>query len=89
MVKRVSRVHSFSAGQKRGKTKRGFWGFFVLNYNRVAMITALWILSALAHNLIFAFYRIEEPILFALSVGVIPLYLVVAIIYTLNFCKKR
>ncbi len=88
MVKRVSRVHSFSAGQKRG-TKRGFWKYFVLNYNKVAMIIALWILSALAHNLIFAFYRIEEPILFALSVGVIPLYLVVAIIYTLNFCKRR
>ncbi len=89
MVQRVSRVHSFSAGRKKGKTKHSFWKYFILDYNRVSMVVALWILSVLAHKLIFAFYMIEEPVFFALSVILIPLYFVVAIIYTLNFCRKR
>ncbi|MBI2042833.1 hypothetical protein HYT25_00400 [Candidatus Pacearchaeota archaeon] len=78
--RRTKRIH---------KRKNHLDRFFLLNWKKSILIVALWILSIFIHTTIFNFYMIQEPISFMISILVIPSYLIVSIIYTLDFHRRR
>ena len=60
-----------------------------LTWKKVLLIAGAWVLSVLAHNLVYALFREsfgpggDEPVFFVLAVIVIPLYVVIAFFYTI------
>jgi len=73
----------------RRKSKSSFGKFFLLDEERAIGVIVLWIFAAVSHSAIFGFYSINEPFFFALSIFVIPAYLISSIIYTLILCKHK
>ena len=68
---------------------RNLGKYFLLDWKKSLGIVALWIFSVIAHNAIYGFFMIEEAFFFTLAFPLIPLYLIIAIIYTLDFYRKR
>lgn len=63
--------------------------YFLLNWKRVLIVAGAWVLAVLLHNAVYAlffdyFQRTggDEPFFFILAVIVIPLYFIVALVYT-------
>lgn len=63
--------------------------FLYLNWRKIAVVVGLWFACVLLHNLIYGLFREfygpngDEAFFFILAIIVIPIYSVVAIVYTL------
>jgi uncharacterized membrane protein YhdT len=60
-----------------------------LNLRRLALIAVIWIVFVVLHNIISGLLNIEEPVFFTIAVIVIPVYLIISLIYTAFFKKKK
>jgi hypothetical protein len=64
--------------------------FLRLTWTKVLLIIAAWVLCVVTHNAIYALFREyfgpngDEPFFFLLAVVVIPLYVGVAVLYTVT-----
>lgn len=56
---------------------------FLLNWKRFLFILALAVISIILHNVISALIGVEEAFFFILVIFVLPIYIVIAIVYTL------
>jgi len=71
--------------------------YLLLNWKRVLIIIIAWVVAVILHNLTYAlFYEYfsktggDEPVFFIIAVIIIPLYFIIAIIYTIiNKIKKK
>jgi hypothetical protein len=57
--------------------------FFMLSWKKVLLLIILWFASVILHNLIYAFFHMEEAVFFLLAIIVIPLYFLISLIYSL------
>jgi len=57
--------------------------YFLLNLKKVAIIIIAWILAVIAHNAFYAIFNIEDALFFIIAVFIIPIYAIIAIIYTI------
>jgi len=63
--------------------------YLLLNWKRILLIIGAWVLAVILHNLIYGLFQSyfasggDEPFFFILAVIVIPLYAVVALVYTI------
>ena len=78
-------------GSKKSDAKKStiFEKLFLLNWKRDLEVILLWVFSVAFHSAIFRIYMVEETFFFIMAVFAIPAYLVVAIIYTLDFHRRR
>ena len=60
-----------------------------LNLRRLAFIAVIWMICVVLHNIISGLLNIEEPVFFILAVIVIPIYLIISLIYSAFFKKKK
>jgi len=70
-------------GKKRGKKKKVKGDLFLLNWRKFGLIMIAWIVVVAVHNFGSALIGFEEPVFFIIAVIVIPVYFVVAVVYTL------
>jgi hypothetical protein len=66
-----------------------FEKLFLLDLKKDVAIIVLWVFSVFAHNAISALFYYEEAVFLTLAVIAIPIYVLVAIIYTFIFHRKR
>jgi len=57
--------------------------YFKLNLKKLFIILGAWIASVVLHNLVSAFFGIEDAFFFIIAIFVIPIYLIISIIYTI------
>ncbi|MCD6302253.1 MAG: hypothetical protein J7M15_01865 [Anaerolineae bacterium] len=64
--------------------------YLLLNWKRILLIIGAWVLAVILHNLIYGLFQSyfdvsggDEPFFFILAVIVIPLYALVALVYTI------
>lgn len=90
MKRKVKRKTSrkISKGTKFRRTKH-LDAFFLLNWKKSISIIGLWVLSVVAHNMVYGLSGFEEPVFFLIAVLVIPAYLIASIIYTLDFHRRK
>ena len=71
--------------------------WFLLSWRKTLVILSAWVLCVVLHNLVYAIFRSywgpkgEEPFFFLLAVVVIPLYTLIAVVYTVQrkFAKDQ
>ena len=64
--------------------------YLLLSWRKLWILVVGGFISIMLHNLIYAIFNFEEPVFFLLVVVVLPLYLLLAGIYSLvNFSKKK
>lgn len=73
--------------KKTKKTK--FERYFLLDLKKIGLIILSWVLAVVLHNVVSGVLGVEEALFFIIAVLVIPVYLVVAIIYTLYRGVKK
>ena len=56
---------------------------FLLNWKKTFLMMALWFVFVILHNLIYAVFKAEEAFFFILAIFVLPLYFIIALIYTI------
>jgi hypothetical protein len=62
--------------------------WFLLTWRKILLVLAAWVACVVLHNLVYALFRRyfgakgDEPFFFLLAVVVIPLYVLVALVYT-------
>ena len=63
--------------------------FFLLSWKKVGLLVVIFFASVILHNLVSALIGIEEAFFFIIAVFIIPLYTLVAILFSLvNLVKK-
>jgi len=69
---------------------------FLLSWKKTGIALIVWVVAVVIHNMIYAFFvgvlgiEFEEPVFFLFAMGVIPVYFIVSIIYTIiKKLKKR
>ncbi len=75
--------------QNKSKRNQRSKGFFILHLKKSLLITLIWMLSIIFHHLIELIFNIQEKVLLFISVYLIPLYLFIAVIYTLVHHKRK
>jgi len=63
--------------------------YLLLNWKRIVMIIAAWIIAVILHNAFYAIFNIEEAIFFIIAVFIIPIYAIISIIYTIIYLIKN
>jgi len=70
--------------------------YLLLNWKKILIIIIAWVLAVILHNLIYAlFYDFfnstggDEPVFFIIAVFIIPLYFIIAILYTISHKLKK
>jgi len=63
--------------------------YHLLNWKRIVMIIAAWIIAVILHNAFYAIFNIEEAIFFIIAVFIIPIYAIISIIYTIIYLIKN
>ena len=66
-----------------------FQDIFLLSWKKLWIIVVGGFLSILLHNLIEALLGIEEVFFFILVVFVLPIYMTIAVIYSLILIKRK
>jgi hypothetical protein len=60
-----------------------------MSWKKLLLTIVLWFVSVILHNMVDAFFGVEEALFFILAVFVLPLYLIVSLVFTLvNFLLK-
>jgi Na+/melibiose symporter-like transporter len=57
--------------------------FLSISWKKIVVVLALWLISVILHNLISGLLGNEEAFFFIVAVFVLPIYLVVALLYSL------
>ena len=55
---------------------------FLLNWKKVLFIILAWFVVVILHNLVSALLGIEEALFFIIAIFILPLYAIIALIYT-------
>ena len=80
-------VYSLSKGENKLKFKRQknkkIKNIFLLSWKRLGCTFIVWIIAVVIHNFGSALLGFEESVFFIFAVIVIPLYLIIAIIYSI------
>ena len=63
--------------------KKEFDKYFLLSWRKAWIIVVGWFVAIMLHNLIGALFGIEEALFFIIAVVLIPIYVLIAIIYSL------
>ena len=78
------------------KRKNKFDKFFLLSWKKIFFGLIIWIAAVVLHNLIYGFFidvlKIEigdEPFFFIIATIVIPIYFLIAIVYTIIYILKN
>ena len=69
--------------ERRIKEEHVWDRIFLLHIKKSIYVIIIWAVSILVHNLILRFAGIDEMFFTSLALYIIPLYLLIAIIYTL------
>ncbi len=82
---RVQKTPKRSASKHKDITPTGKWthSFFFLSLKKFVFVIFLWIVFVVLHNLFYAIFGFEEVVFFIIAVIIIPLYLLIAFIYSL------
>ena len=56
---------------------------FTLSWKKFGITVIAFVVSVILHNLLSASIGVEEPVFFIIAVIILPLYLIIAIIYSL------
>jgi hypothetical protein len=67
------------------KTKK----LFLLSWRKVWIIVVSGFVGIVLHNLISALIKVEEPVFFILVVIVLPIYVLVAVIYSIAYLIRK
>jgi uncharacterized membrane protein len=63
---------------------------FILNWKKFVGIVLIDLLSIILHNLVSGLLGVEEAFFFSIAVLIIPIYLLIAIVYsTVNYFKNK
>ena len=74
----------------RRKNRQVIKKYILLDKKKLFYICVAWIIAVILHNLIYALFQVEEALLFIIAVIIIPIYLIIAISYTLlKFLRKN
>ena len=62
---------------------------FILSWKKLAVVFVVEVLAIILHNMVFAAFGVEDAIFFILAIFVIPIYLVLAVLFTLLRATKK
>jgi hypothetical protein len=75
--------------RKKPKRKNKFDKLFLLSWRKLWIVVVGGFVSIILHNAIDALFHVEEAFFFIIVIFVIPIYMVIAIIYSLIKRMKR
>ncbi|MEK6926674.1 MAG: hypothetical protein AABW50_05345 [Nanoarchaeota archaeon] len=78
-----------SKGKSAVRSKKGFFEkYLTLDWKEAYLILILWFLFIVLHNLINAIFRIQEEVLVVFYKWIIPVFFLIALLYTISKRKK-
>jgi hypothetical protein len=63
--------------------------YFLLDIKKLGIIVLSFIGALVLHNLIYGWFKVEEPFFFILAIIVVPVYFLIAVSYTIFHHVKR
>ena len=61
----------------------------LLTWKKALLIIGAWIVSVVLHNAIGALFGFEEALFFIIAIFVIPIYVVVAVVYSVVYLVRE
>jgi len=63
--------------------KKNLDKWFLMSWRKAGIIVVGWFLAVLLHNLFYAIFGFEDAIFFTIAFPLIPIYFLIAIVYSL------